>query len=241
MVPDFAQVGELRALVLAAFHLPGELRQRQHRDGQFLGDGLQPLGELADLQHAVFRPGAGGGAHQLEIVDHHQRQPLGALQPPAAGAQRGQRDGRRVVDLDRQRGDVAADGDELVEILLADIAAADTVAGDAGFFRQQAGGELFGAHFQREYGDLRLGERVGVFAATLGEQRLGGAIGDLGRERSLAHAGAAGEDDQVGGMQPAGCWNPDRAIRWSGRTRGRSGGRHARRRGSPRSARVRMK
>ena len=32
---------------------------------------------------------------------------------------------------------------------------------------------------------------------------LGDVVGDVGGERGLAHAGAAGEDDQVGGLQAA--------------------------------------
>ena len=87
----------------------------------------------ADFEHAVFRAGAGGGAHELQVVDDDQREALGALEAAAAGAQRGHGDGRGVVDLDRQGGDFAGDLDELVEILLADVAAADAVAGDAGF------------------------------------------------------------------------------------------------------------
>ena len=107
--PDSRRSDELRPLVLAAFDRPRKLRQREHRHRQFLGDRLQTLRDLADFQHAVFRPGTGRRAHQLQIVDDDQRQPLGALQPAAAGAQRGQRDRRRIVDIDRQAGDLPAD------------------------------------------------------------------------------------------------------------------------------------
>ena len=199
----FAEVRELGALVLAVLNLAGELRQRQDGQCQFLGQRLEALGDHADLQHPAFGLGAGGRAHQLQVIDHDQRQALGAFQPPATGAQRRHGDRRGVVDLDRQRGDLAGDLDELVKILLADIAAADAVAGDAGLFGQQAGGELFGAHFQREDGDGLLGDTVGVLDAGFVLQRLGGAERDLGGERGLAHAGAAGEDQQVGRMHAA--------------------------------------
>ena len=33
--------------------------------------------------------------------------------------------------------------------------------------------------------------------------RLGDVVGDVGRKRGLAHAGTAGDDDQVGGLQAA--------------------------------------
>ena len=37
----------------------------------------------------------------------------------------------------------------------------------------------------------------------LAAPRAGDVVGDVGRERGFAHAGAAGEDDQVGGLQAA--------------------------------------
>ena len=40
-------------------------------------------------------------------------------------------------------------------------------------------------------------------ARTLALPGLGHIVGDVGGERRLAHAGAAGEDDQVGFLQPA--------------------------------------
>ena len=103
----------------------------------------------------------------------------------------------------RQLRDVAGDGDEIVEILLVYFAAADAVGGDAGFLGQQTGGELFGTHFQGEDRDRLARHGVRVVAPGVGEQRLGGAEGDLGGERGFAHAGAAGEDNEVGGMQAA--------------------------------------
>ena len=57
-------------------------------------------------------------------------------------------------------GDLAAHLHELVEFPLADVAAADAVAGDARLLGQQAGGELLGAHFQREHRDAALRHRV---------------------------------------------------------------------------------
>ena len=53
MVPDFAEVGQLRPLVLATLDRARKLRQRQDRHLEFLGDRLQTLGELTDLLHAV--------------------------------------------------------------------------------------------------------------------------------------------------------------------------------------------
>ena len=40
-------------------------------------------------------------------------------------------------------------------------------------------------------------------ACNFGAMRLGDVVGDVGGERGLAHAGTAGDDDQVGGLQAA--------------------------------------
>ncbi len=200
----FAEVRELRPLVLALLDRAGELRQRHDRHRELLGDGLQPLGDHGDLQHAAVRPGAGGGAHELEVVHHDELQPPGPLQPAAAGAQRGDGDGRGVVDHQRQAGELAADLDEAVEIPLLDVAAADLVAGDARVLGQQAGGELVGAHLEREDGDGAARLHPLPLLVGFAQQGLGGAEGDLRGERGLAHAGAAGEDQQIRAMQAAG-------------------------------------
>jgi hypothetical protein len=50
----FAQVGQLRALVVAVLDLARQLRQGDHRNVEFLGDGLQGLGDLGDLVDAAF-------------------------------------------------------------------------------------------------------------------------------------------------------------------------------------------
>ena len=197
---------------------------------------------MADLQHPAFRPGAGRRPHQLQVVDHDQRQPLGPLQPPAAGAQRRQRDRRRVVDLDRQRRrSRALTCDELVEVALADVAAADAVAGDPRTPRSAGGWPAVRRSFPaRRSPTVALRQRVRVRRPRLGQQRLGRAEGDLGGQRGLAHARAArrGSSGPTDAARPS--WHPGRAGRWSGRRRGRRGGKRARPpAGSPRSARAR--
>jgi hypothetical protein len=54
-----AQVRQLRALVLAVFHLAGQLGKRDDGDVEFLGDGLEPLGDLGDLVDAAVLGGGG--------------------------------------------------------------------------------------------------------------------------------------------------------------------------------------
>ena len=95
--------------------------------------------------------------------------------------------------------------DELVEILALHLAAADLVGRDPRFLGEDAGGELLGRHFQREEADDRavLGDRAMRPSVARRLVGLGGVEGDVGGERGLAHRGAAGEDDQVGGVQAA--------------------------------------
>ncbi len=49
----FTQVGQLRALVVAVFDLTRQLRQRDDRNVEFLGQRLQAGGDLGDFLHAV--------------------------------------------------------------------------------------------------------------------------------------------------------------------------------------------
>ena len=76
--------------------------------------------------------------------------------------------------------------------------------GNAGLLGDDAGGELLGRHFEREEADDAAVDRVDVAVGLhLAAPGLGDVVGDVGGERGLAHAGAAGEDDQVGGLQAA--------------------------------------
>ena len=199
----FAEIRKLRPLVLAALDGARELGEREHRNRKLLRDRLQPLRDLADLEHAVLGLGAGGRPHQLQIVDDDEREPLGALEPAAARAERGEGDRGRVVDMDRQGGDLAAHLHELVEILLPDLAAADVVAGDAAFLGEQACRELLGAHLERENRDAALRQRIRPVPLRFRHQRAGRAEPHLDGERGFAHAGAPGEDEEIGGMHAA--------------------------------------
>ena len=84
----FAQVGEQRAFVGALLDGAGELRDGDHRAGQFAGEALEAAAELRD----VIDPAARGafGAHQLQVVDDDE-----------ARARRGAR--RSVVACARRR------------------------------------------------------------------------------------------------------------------------------------------
>ena len=127
-----------------------------------------------------------------------------ALQPPRAGGELGDRNAAGLVDVERDRLHLAHRLGDLLEVVLGDVAAADLVGGHARLLGDDAGGELLGRHFEREEADhaavdrRRRSVRPGLAAIGLGDVE-----GDVGRQRRLAHAGAAGEDDEVGGLQAA--------------------------------------
>ena len=148
----FAQVGELRALVLAALDLARELGEGDDRDVQLLGDRLQALGDLGDLLHAALGAG-GGGAGELEVVDDQHVEAVLALQAPGAGGEGGDRQRRRVVDEERAfSSSLAASMKRRISSSVMS-PCADLVRGHAGGLGEDAGGELLGGHFQREEAD----------------------------------------------------------------------------------------
>ena len=68
-------------MAAALFHRTRELRQRDDRHAQLLRQRLQAARDLRDLLHAILDlPGA---AKQLEVVDHHQAQPVLRLEAAA--------------------------------------------------------------------------------------------------------------------------------------------------------------
>ena len=93
---------------------------------------------------------------------------------------------------------------DAMEIALGDVAAADLVRGDAGLLGDDAGRQLLRRHFEREEADHAavdgFDRAVGAGSPLIG---LGDVEGDVGGERRLAHAGAAGEDHEIGRLQAA--------------------------------------
>ena len=127
-----------------------------------------------------------------------------ALQAAGAGGDGRDRQRRGVVDEERAVLEVAGGLDEAAHLLLGHVAVADLVRGDAGRLGEHAGGELLGGHLEREEADDAALDRalaaVGPGALLVGA---GDVEGDVGGERGLAHRRAAGEDQQVRGVQAA--------------------------------------
>ncbi len=128
--------------------------------------------------------------HQLQVVEDHQIERALGLEPPRLGGDLEQGRVGRVVDVERRLADLLGGLDHPVPLLLRQVAGAQGGAGDVGLGRQDPQRQLLLAHLEREDADRQ----------PLVE---GGILGHVERQRGLAHAGAAGDDDQVGGAQAA--------------------------------------
>src|SRR5665213_3784851 len=199
----FTQVGQLRALVVAAFDLARQLRQRDDRNVQFLGQRFQAGGDLGDFLHAVVgtlaRP-----LQQLDVIDHDHIEALLPLQPARARGQLRDRQAAGFIDIERQRLQLDRIIADFLEVGFGNAAAADHARGDAGLLGENTRGELLGGHFAGEEADYAAVDGLhGTVGLDLGAMGLGHVVGDIGGKRRLAHAGTAGDDDQVGGLQAA--------------------------------------
>ena len=68
--------------------------------------------------------GAARALQQLEIIDHDQPDAVPPFQPPRTAAQRGDRQCRGVIDIERQIGQLLAGAGKLLEFLARQLAAA---------------------------------------------------------------------------------------------------------------------
>ena len=127
------------------------------------------------------------------------------LQAAGAGAQRCDGERRGVVDIQRQGGETLAGEGQFLEFLAADMAHAERLGADARLLGENAGGQLGGAHVEREEGHWRADGLIGGDAVLggVGEEAFGGVEGDVGDQRGFAHGWAGGEDDEVRIVQAA--------------------------------------
>src|SRR6185437_427035 len=107
--PRFAQVGKLRTLfsLAATFGRATQLRERDYRNTQLLGQRLESARHRRDLLRAVFVTLAAAATHELQVIDNDQVQLSMLLhQATGFGAHLRQRDSWSIVDEDwsfRQR------------------------------------------------------------------------------------------------------------------------------------------
>ena len=175
-----------------------ELRQADHRHVQFLGQLLETAADLGDFLDPILVGILAGALEQLEIVDDDHPDALLPLEAAGARPQRGDGQAGRVVDVERQALELGGGARQLAEVLLADLAHAQIFRADPRLLGEDARGELVGRHFEAEQGDRRAGRLVRLEPVLLvAQEALGGGEADVGAERALAHARAAGDDDQV--------------------------------------------
>ncbi len=166
-----------------------ELGERDHRDVQLLGQPLHRTADVGDLLLAALHPAL--GAHQLQVVDDDQVEPVLGLEPPRLGPDLHRRHRRGVVDVEPRPVVGLEGGDQPVPLFLVEPAGPELVEVDPPLAAQQAVEELLGCHLEREDRDR----------GALVDRRV---LGDVERQRRLAHRGAGGEDDQVASLQPGG-------------------------------------
>ena len=136
----------MRALVVAAFDLTRQLRQRHDRDAEFLGQGLEAHGNLRNLLHPVVA--LSGAAQKLKVVDKDDVKPMRPFQPPAARRDLADRQGGRVVDIKRAAFQRLRGLDETAEFPFGHVAAPDLFRRHLGGFGQDPRRQLLGRHFQ---------------------------------------------------------------------------------------------
>ena len=201
--PDFAQIGQLRPLVVAVLHLAGELRQRDDRHIELFGESLEAGRDLRELLHAIFIAGTRTG-EQLQIVHDQQVQASLPFEAPRPRGELRDRDAAALIDVEGNALHLPRGVGDAAKIVLIDVAAADLVARHAGLLGDDARRQLFGRHFQREEADDaaidRLMRPVGLSFELIGARDI---EGDVRGESGLAHARSPGDDDEVGFLQTA--------------------------------------
>ena len=169
--PDFAKVRQLRPLVLALLDRAAELRQADHRHVELLGELLQAAADLGNFLDAIVVGVLARALEQLEIIDDDHADALLPLQPAGAGAQRGDGQAGRVVDVERQALQFGRGAGQLAEFLLADLAHAQVLGADPRLLGEDASRELVGRHFEAEQRDRRAGRFAGSMPSSLSRRK----------------------------------------------------------------------
>nr|GEU28419.1 hypothetical protein [Tanacetum cinerariifolium] len=184
----FAQVGHDGTFVGALLQRAVQLRQRDHRAAQLLGQALERAGNLGDLGSPVV---AGLGAlHQLQVVDNDQAE-LAALarQAARAGAHLDRVQGRGFVDEQLGVVHLLDRVGQARPVLVVEAAGTQAVLVELANRAQHTHGQLGAAHLHREDRYRQAGFDRHVFA-------------DIDRECGFTHRRTAGHDDQVAALQP---------------------------------------
>ena len=187
--PGFPQVAHPRPIVLGDLGLPIQLGEAQHGHLQLPGEPFQSPGDLGHL--LLARIGRILRLDQLQVVDHHEAELVAAFQAPRRGRNLGDRAARRVVDEQRRLAQLRRGLDEVFPIFAGEVSGAELVPVDSPSRAEHPLGQLEPGHFQADHqcGHVRFDRHV---------------IGDVGCQRRFSHAGAGGQDHQLGIVQAAG-------------------------------------
>ena len=159
-------------------------RERDDRDAELAGEGLEPARDLRHLLDAVRVAVRRRRLHQLEVVDDHEVQPGLRLEAAGLRPELHRADVRRVVDVHRRLGQGVHRRRDPREVHLLEEARPEALAVDVRDAREQPQDELLLAHLEAEDAD----------ALLLADRRV---LGDVEREARLADAGPGRDDDEV--------------------------------------------
>ena len=172
-----------------------ELADGDDRHGELSRELLHAARDVADLLLAVVRAAVAG--HELEVVDDEEAERRLGLQAARLGAELEHVEAGGVVDEDVGLLEHAGRLDELGVVVRREAAGADLVRADARRGAHEAFAQLLGAHLEAEDGD-RVLAAPGLVALR------GDVLGHVERQARLADAGARGQHDEVGLLEPAG-------------------------------------
>ena len=182
--PRFTKVRHYRTLIRTLLQAPVQLRQRQHWHLELLGKRLHRARDFGNFRGAVFA--VADCLHQLQVVDDNRSELASILAGETAGArahlQRVHR--RRLVDVYWRVVELAQRARKAFPVVVGQAAGANLLLVEPADRAHQSHGELRCAHFHAEDRNRHLEHQRDVF-------------GDVQRQRGLAHAGPAGNDDQV--------------------------------------------
>ncbi len=148
----FAQVGEYRAFIRTLFNCAAELRGSQYGNVELAGEHFETAGDVGDFLHAVVI--ASIAAHQLEVVDDDEIEPIFHMQAAAFGAQLQRGYSGCIVQENLGVGEHFNGMGKFGPFIVAEFACAQTLGVDACFLRDHTLGDLLVGHLKREDSDM---------------------------------------------------------------------------------------
>ncbi|CRI63137.1 hypothetical protein THIOKS11170027 [Thiocapsa sp. KS1] len=190
---DCARLAQIRhhgPLVRPLLETAIELRERDDRDVELLGECLERAGDRGDFGRPILADT--GGLHELDVVEHDQTQiVLIALETPCARPDLGRREGGCVVDEHGCAGQDVDRRGQARPLVFLQSPGPDTVLIDAPERRHHAHRQRIARHLHAEDRHRALGLD-------------GDMLGHVHRERGFAHRRAPRHDDEIRGLQPRG-------------------------------------